>query len=139
MAKRIELNTPDITSKIKNYIIMMLGAPVVKIELDESQLAMCVDRICDLMDSTDRVAKWSDSLKLMVAQDGALSQAKLMLGRIRAKYGFVDTKGVKTKSKSGTKNPVMQFIPMDGSRLLDEGEREYLAWQKKVFGKINED
>lgn len=139
MINLTKLNTPEIVDQTKDYILMMLGAPLIKVELDENQIVMCVSRICELMDSTERVAKWSDSLKLMVAQDGALSQAKIILGRIRAKYGFLDIKGVKTKSKSGTKNNAIHFVPMDGNRLLDEGKKEYIIWQKRVFGKINED
>lgn len=137
MIKNKKLTDPEIYNKIKDYVITMLGAPVVQIELDECQLALAVSRICEIMDSVDNVSKWGDAFRLMVAQDGALSQAKLMLGRIRAKYGFVDTKGVRTKSKSGTNSHATRLVPLDGERLLVEGEKEYLAWQKIVFGNID--
>jgi len=135
MAKKIELSDPKVRGNIKDFVLLMLGAPVVKIELDENQVALCVDRTCDMMETSSRVTKWSDSLKLLVAQDGALAQAKLILGRVRAKYGFIDTKGVKSKSKSTTNS----FVPLDGHQLLQEGERQYQSWQLKVFGKVNDE
>ncbi len=135
MAKKIELSDAKVRDNIKDFVLLMLGAPVVKIELDENQLALCVNRTCEMMETSSRVAKWNDSLRLMVAQDGALAQAKLMLGRVRAKYGYFDTKGVRSKSKATTNN----IVPLDGQQLLQEGERQYQAWQQKVFGKINED
>jgi hypothetical protein len=136
MAKKIELSDTKVRDNIKDFVLLMLGAPVVKIELDDRQLALCVDRTCEMMETSSKVAKWSDSLKLMVAQDGALAQAKLILGRVRAKYGLIDTKGVKSKSKSSSTN---SFVPLDGHQLLQEGERQYQTWQLKVFGKINDE
>ena len=131
MAKKTELTDSKVQGEIKDFILLMLGAPVVKIELDDSQLDMCVSRVCEMMIDSPRVGKWSEAMKLMVAQDGALAQAKLILGRVRGKYGL-DTKGVNTKSKSATNNI---FPRMDGQQLLDEGSYEYQSWQQKVFGK----
>ncbi len=135
MAKRFELADQKVRESIKEFILMMLGAPVVKIELDESQMDLCIKRTCEMMESSDKVANWSAAVRLMVAQDGALAHAKLMLGRVRAKFNL-DTKGVnKTKSKISTNN----IFPLDGGQLLIDGERQYNDWQLKVFGKIFED
>jgi hypothetical protein len=135
MVKKYELSDPEVRENIKDYILLMLGAPVVKIELDDKQVDLCVNRTCDMMDTSERVSKWSNSFKLMVAQDGALAQAKLILGRVRSKYGLIGAKEVKTKPKSTKTQPVFQ--PLDGDKLLEEGERQYHDWQKKVFGKVN--
>ena len=117
--------------EIKDYVLLMLGAPVVKVELDESQLELCVSRVCDFMDQSAVVAGWEESRKVMEAQDGALAHAKLMLGRIRNKFR-VDPKGVTLTS---TPDGAIHSLPADGERLLDEGEREYKAWRANVFGK----
>jgi hypothetical protein len=134
MPKLLELTDPKVKDQIKDYIMLMLGAPVVKIELDDNHLALAVNRTCEMMQTSHKTAKWDDSFKLMVAQDGALALAKLMLGRIRSKFGLIDIKGVKSKSKS----TAVSFTPMDGQQLLEEGEKQYQSWQNKVFGKINE-
>jgi len=106
--------------KIKDFIIAMLGAPIVKIELDDQLLELVVNRTTELMDGSAKVQKWSPAVKQMVAEDGALAQAKLILGRVRGKY--------KGPLGSG-------MIVMDGKELLNEGERQYFNWQEKVFGK----
>jgi hypothetical protein len=134
---KFDITNSQVRENIKDYILIMLGAPVIKLELDSSHLDLCVTRTCDMMNASPRVAKWSDSVKLVVAQDGALAHAKMILGRIRAKYGgHTDAKGVKTKrSKPASTNT---FGPIDGPSLLNEGERQYLSWQQKVFGKIED-
>lgn len=138
MAKKVQIGDEKVRGSIKDYILLMLGAPVVKVELDQQQLDLCVNRTCDMMSESTKVSQWCDAKKLMVAQDGSLAHAKLILGRIRSKYGgFPDAKGVNTKrSKSTGAN---NFVPTDGRELLNEGERQYLEWQFKVFGKKDED
>lgn len=131
MAKLDELTDPKVQDSIKDFVLLMLGAPVIKVELDESQLTMCVKRTCEMMQTSPKVAKWSKSVKLMVAQDGALALAKLILGKIRSKFGL-GTKGVNTKLKSATNN----IFPQDGHQLSIEGEDAYYFWQLRVFGKI---
>lgn len=133
MAKSYLLDDDTVHDCIKDYILLMLGAPVVKIELDETQISMCINRTCQLMSSVAKVSDWSEKVQLMFAQEGALAQAKMILGRIRAKYGL-DSKGVNSKSKSGT-NVV---CALDGNQLLAEGEKQYQDWQRKVFGKIGD-
>jgi hypothetical protein len=132
MNKKLDLNDPKAKEQIQEYILLMLGAPIVRVELDKQQLDLCINRTCDFMGLSSRVSKWEEPLRLLVAQEGALAHAKLILGRIRAKYsGLLDVKGVKSKSKSTCSNS-----PVDGLELLHEGEREYQSWRQRVFGKI---
>lgn len=138
MAKKFELSDAKVKEGMKDYILLTLGAPVVKVELDEGQLDLCVNRVCEMMGNSSRVASWSDVFKLAVAQDGALAHAKMILGRVRAKYGFKDVKEVKTKSKSKT-DSTLPFSPLDGGQLLEEGERQYRLWYTRVFGKIKDE
>lgn len=128
---KLLLDQADQTS-IKEFIMLMLGAPILKLELDDTQVDMCVRRTCDFMNASNKVADWSDTLRLMVAQEGSLAQVKMILGRIRTKY-VLDAKGVNSKSKSST-----ILGPLDGNLLLLEGERQYLEWQRKVFGEISD-
>lgn len=117
---------------IKDFILKMLGAPLVKIELDDQQVDLCVDRTCEFMASSKKVEAWDRATKKMIAQDGALAHAKMMLGRVRTKYGALvtGTKGVKTKPTAPLGANTM--FPADGNVLLAEGERQYENWQKRV-------
>jgi hypothetical protein len=134
MAKNNDIVDKKARDGIKNFILLMLGAPVVKVELDPQHLDLCVNRTCDMMSESTKAKQWCESKRLMVAQDGSLAHAKLVLGRIRSKFGYygsIDTKGVTKKSRSIGAN---SFVPLDGRELLNEGERQYLEWQFKVFG-----
>lgn len=123
----------DERKKMRNFILLSLGAPVVKIELDDQQLDLCINRICDLMDQSPKAEDYSESHWLMIAQDGALALAKIMLGRVRAKFGGVgDMNGGDSTSRPACMNNLSQ--PLDGGQLLVEGEKQYQDWQRKVYG-----
>lgn len=129
-----KLDDQEVKDRIKEYILVMLGAPVVKIELNDEQLTLCIDRVCGMMKESAKVE--SEAEKLMIAEDGALALAKMVLGRVRAKFGVPsDVKGVNTMSgHAGSTSP---FIPADGKMLLKEGKKEYRFWQSKVFDKLS--
>lgn len=136
MAKRnVEFDFSDakLRDDIKDFILKMLGAPMVKIELDDQQLTMCIDRTAEFMASSEKVEAWSSAQKKVVLQDGALAHAKMMLGRVRTKYGALvtGTKGVKSKPNSPL--GANALFPTDGQVLLSEGERQYNDWFSRVF------
>jgi hypothetical protein len=130
MKKEFDFGNKEFRETIKAYVLKMLGAPILKIELDDGQLDLCVDRTCGFMAQSKNVSQWEENLKVLMAQDGALAHAKLMLGRVRAKFGFTGTKGVKTKPNQLGTNSI---FPLDGESLLNEGERQYENWKSKVF------
>lgn len=131
MSKKSILDDVSVRNSIKEFIMLMLGAPLVKIEMDDAQLSLCVDRTCDMMLLSDEPESWGEGLLLMVAQDGALAHAKLILGRIRSKYESAP-KGVTTIVDSGSN----LVFPADGRELLVEGDIQYREWQFKVFGRF---
>lgn len=130
MTKQFDFADPAFREEIKVYILTMLGAPVLKIELTDEQVNLCIDRTCKFMAKSNNVSGWDDGKKVLEAQDGALAHAKLMLGRVRDKFGHTGAKGVKTKPNQPVTNPI--FV-LDGPVLLDEGERQYENWKSKVF------
>jgi hypothetical protein len=68
--------------KIRDYILLMFGAPVVTIELDESQLDHAIDSAHKYMEKHSAVG---DECLL---QDGAYYHAMVMLGHVRGKFGM---------------------------------------------------
>ena len=130
MKKTFDFNDAKFKDSVKDFVLKMLGAPVLKIELDDEQIALCIDRTCSFMALSKNTSHWEEPLKVLVAQDGALAHAKLMLGRVRAKFGIMGAKGVKTKPNQLGANSI---FPLDGENLLEEGERQYEKWKKLVF------
>jgi hypothetical protein len=74
--------------QVKDYVLMMLGAPVVKIELDDQQLDLCYEATVFDMNNY-AVYKGLAGIEALpivghsILRDGALARAKIMLGRIR--------------------------------------------------------
>lgn len=74
-------------SEIKNYIKLMLGAPVITVELDDSQIELAITN------STITVNNYQAKSQKNVSQDkvtelikwGALANAMICLGHIRAR------------------------------------------------------
>lgn len=69
---------------IGEYVLLMLGAPVVKIELDPKQLEACVDtaeREVDIL-----LAKVEAQHRYTMVQERSLIEAMNLLARIRGKY-----------------------------------------------------
>ena len=102
--------------------LLFLGAPVVKIELDQSQL----DQIQEYVEAVVEIAGVTDDKKkeLMIV-DGVLAYSKLVLGRIRSKFqnfpGSGDTK-----------------IAMDGQQLVYEALSAISEWKAELFPEIRE-
>jgi hypothetical protein len=65
----------------KDHILYMLGAPVLKIELDDAQVEHAIDVAHEQI-----YGKYYDNEYLIFLKDGALAYAKYMLGRLRSKY-----------------------------------------------------
>lgn len=101
-SKRIE--------QVKDYVLMMLGAPVIKIELDKTQLDMCVSTVIEEISQIieERAFVGYSSKIFSLLQDGTLAMAMIMLGRIRSKYESVP-------------GPGDAPIRLDGKTLVAEG------------------
>lgn len=98
-----------------DYILLHLGAPVVKIELDPLQISLCYNKAVEEIKQSPRVE--SDN----TIMDGALAHAKIILGRVRCKFVPLPS------------DHSMMTI-MDGPSLLAEGERDLLRWRKRIAG-----
>ena len=90
-----------------DYILLQLGAPVVKVELDQQQISLCYDKAVEEIENSPYVERPS------TVMDGALAYAKTILGRVRSKYHN-------------------DASPMDGPSLMAEGERDLLRWREKI-------
>jgi hypothetical protein len=122
MAEPVE--EPKKNSHVEDYVLLMLGAPVVKVELDPQQLAFCVQQAEAVIMAYEQMPQTSRKIPDKVMADllnrGALAFAKLILGRIRSKY----------KNVPGPSGDVC----LDGSVLLREGKEDlvefeqYIAW-----------
>lgn len=104
------------------YILMMLGAPVVKIELDKEQVELAIDQSLRHVDSyyvdkTIEVDKQKERALLLV-HEGAYILAKLMLGRIRSKF-------VSPPGPGGS-------IKLDGPALVKEANQEFKNWKNRL-------
>lgn len=103
----------ELVEKTKNYVLLMLGAPVVSIELDQSQLDLCVHQALDMVQGHVPNAVMPHACYKNLVNKGALALAKTMLGRIRSKFW--------------TKEVLLDAAPdaIDGQTLLAEGKEEY--------------
>jgi len=104
--------------KAKEFVLTMLGAPIVKVELEESQINLAIESAARYieMQSNNRVVQ--DVKFLYLLCEGALIHSKFILGRIRSKYeessSFVDAR------------------PSDGRLLLEEAKEELVNWKWSV-------
>lgn len=109
---------PD-KEKVKDYTLLMLGVPVVKVELDDQQIDFAYNSTLELFNEIARgkgLASISDLgvNAINAFQSIALAKATIMLGRIRSKW-----------------NPVPGpegDIHMDGSALVEEGKCDLNYW-----------
>ncbi len=77
----------EFKEKVKDYVLLMLGAPVVKIELDPQQLDMCFQETYDDLDQHAHGIGGINALPIRgigLLKRGALARAKQMLGRVRS-------------------------------------------------------
>jgi hypothetical protein len=107
--------------KTKEYVLMMLGAPVVKIELDEEQIAVAIASAEKYVDTAiyKGVRQPSTELRVQFVQEGALIYAKMILGRIRSKF----------KNPPGPNGG----LKMDGKDLVAEAREECDEWKQRVW------
>ncbi len=98
--------------QVIDYILLMLGAPVVKIELDKKQLDGCYDTTKRLFEDTSKDSPICGEKGILneIFQNIALARATITLGHIRSKY----------KQPDG--------ITMDGEYLLEEGRENLQYW-----------
>lgn len=86
----IEKNNNKNLDQIKDYILLMLGAPVVKIELDTQHLIFAIEMTQDLIEAYEtmpenhRTELLPDKMRTELLKQGSLAHAKLILGRIRS-------------------------------------------------------
>jgi len=102
--------------------MLMLGAPVIKIELDEKQL------MCAIEEALSRLTFWAGEEYLvehpghteMLVKDGALAYSKAMLGRVRYKFSENN-------------------LVIDGEQLLEEASEEIYNWNIDLEDRFTED
>jgi len=83
-------------TELKEYIMLMLGAPVISIELDEKQIDLAIEETYRRLDIWAPKTLFEDNPKLAerLIKDGALSYAKSILGRVRGKFSSEKTDGL---------------------------------------------
>lgn len=99
--------------ELREFVIVMLGSPAIKIELNEHQLDLAIDFARERVVTT-QVAE--DDWPVLI-KEGALIYAKKILGRIRSKFSGLP-----------------HGVTLDGPMLLDEAEREMKVWEHKLGG-----
>ena len=83
-------------NEIKDHILLMLGAPVVKVELDEKQLDHCVEVATRAIDNLRTASHklMSDSRVEELTKQYALGNSMIILGHIRGKYKIPNCEGL---------------------------------------------
>lgn len=113
-------------AQIEDFVLLMLGAPVLKIELDPQQLAFVVEEaereIAAQETKEGRTVK--EAVRNRLLQQGALANAKIILGRIRSKYA-------KAPGPDGG-------IQLDGPALVKEGRRELQVFKDDIEWALEE-
>jgi hypothetical protein len=106
----VEVDIDRLREEAKDHILFMLGAPVLKLELDEKQLTHALDHAIAMIDRAGFSDEEDYSLLL---KEGSLAFAKYMLGRIRVKFLAAS-----------------QFeCPADGFVLVEEARRDIEAFR----------
>lgn len=109
--------TEQESKDLHDYILLMLGSPVVKVELDETQIEFTIqESIKELELRVDPVDEKARRKFLALAKQGAYIRSKHILGRIRSKY-----------DKSGPTE-----MKLDGKVLLAESKEELKEWKKFI-------
>lgn len=104
---------------VNDYVLVMLGAPVVKIELNEQQLDACYDNVKSIFEELIKVKGSScvASVGPRAFQEMILAKAKVILGMIRRKY------------HNGS-NDSLNLPSLDGQELVNEGTQELHYWNE---------
>lgn len=102
--------------KAREYTLVMLGAPVLKIELDEAQLDLCIEMTVDFIGQyEDEIKDKERKVFLQQVNEGTCCFAKEILGRIRSKFAEIPG-GIK----------------LDGKDLLKEGRQDLKEWKASI-------
>ena len=109
--------------RTRDYIMLMLGAPVLHVELHEDQLKLAIiesqEYVMNAVPAEHMEKNPVETNRLI--RVGALGYAKLMLGRIRSKY------------KEGVPGPnPKRGIQLHGGELIEEGNRDISRWKSEV-------
>jgi hypothetical protein len=108
--------------QVTDYVLLMLGAPVIKIEMDPQQIDLVLAETINIIDERlsrvpeDKVRKTC----LRLVQEGALVHAKIVLGRIRSKFESPPGPGPGGR------------IKLDGKQLLKEASEDMACWTEKL-------
>ena len=108
-----------------DYVLLSLGAPVCKVELDQQQLDACYDQTKQMF---DRVATSKglgnlnrDGMGQEVFKNIVIAKATIMLGHIRRKYTVdEDWKGSASLYK------------LDGDEMVKEGNENLIYWTQYI-------
>lgn len=107
-------------NKITDYVLAMLGAPIIKIELDPQNIENAVDSATNTFTAYAKMSErtLSDEMTRKLIQDGTLAYAKLMLGHIRRKY----------KNPPGPSGG----IQLDGQQLINEAKLDIKDFEEQL-------
>ena len=83
-------------NEIKEHILLMLGAPVIKVELDEKQLDHCIEVAIKAIENMRSVSQKSisDFRIEELTKQYALGNSMIILGHIRGKYKIPNCEGL---------------------------------------------
>lgn len=115
-------DSPGLEGRVKQYILMMLGAPVVNVELSETALYFCYKHSLNIIHDHHARALKETSTHSYRAQSedflcaGALAHAMMILGRIRMQNGV----------------PNDGRVHLDPQQLYDEGKEKLTAWKASL-------
>ena len=109
-------------SEITDYVLLMLGAPIIKVELDPQNIDMAVKSANITFAAYAKMSDvtLSDAMTQKLMQEGTLAYAKLMLGHIRRKYTFM----IGPDSCKGK---------LDGQLLLSDAKEDIRAFEEKLM------
>lgn len=109
--EEIEIDLGPLREQAKEHVLFMLGAPVIKLEIDDGQLTHAIDYAQELVDH----AGFNDETEyVLLLKEGSLAFAKYMLGRVRVKFAT---------------NP---NAPADGFELINEANRDIEAFRIRI-------
>ena len=113
----IDLDDPQVKARAIDFALLMLGAPILKIELDQQQLDACFATVVCHIKNTGNAIN-SVYLTETFLNDGVLAFTKMMLGRVRSKW--INLPGP-------TNNSIV-----DGPTLIEEAREDIDRWLTKL-------
>ena len=110
-------------NEIKEHILLMLGAPVIKVELDEKQLDHCIEVAIKAIENMRSVSQKSisDFRIEELTRQYALGSSMIILGHIRGKYKIPNCEGLDA-----------EYLRDRGHELLSE-VREEFSYSREDF------